>query len=94
MLSSKGDDDSTEDHVDRGGEEGGRNEDENRLDAVGRHRLFVVMRYDSSSVSDGFNCATSVRNILHCVWDMANVQTPPIVNGIKYQALALCRRHR
>jgi hypothetical protein len=33
------------------------------LEAVGRHRLFVVMGYNPGSVADGFDCKEHVRNI-------------------------------
>ena len=94
MLSTKGDYNLTEDHIDRGRKECWCNEDKNRLDAVCRYRLFVIVRYDSCCVADSFNCEAHVSNIHQWMWAGGNIQTPPIVNEIKYQALVLCRRHR
>lgn len=43
MLSVEGADESCEDHVNRGGEEGGRNEDQNRLHDEATERFLVEM---------------------------------------------------
>jgi hypothetical protein len=93
MLGAKGDDDPAEYHVDRGGEEGGSDEDKYGLEAEGRYRLLIAVGYDSGSVPNGFNCEGQLRSVhLSASINRKHVQIPPTAKGMKYQARAFLSR--
>lgn len=99
-------DDTSENHVDGRGEEGGCDENVGALDAVGHHLPFAVWLSgggSTSAISSEFNCLRAILLLAFyypCVslkrqWGKC-LRNPPITNAIRYQVfvLIICSRCR
>jgi hypothetical protein len=90
-LGIQGNDQSSEDHVYRGGEKSRTEQNEDRLDAVDGDGFCVRMGDDSSGIPNDFNFCGSAC-LLSCGGTRmgeGHSQTPPMTSGVKYHDLAL-----